>query len=236
MANVLKGCRNTEQLCLHWILYLFPSLGEYYLKKNLGVYWQISLKALSDTLPFSLLAFWRSLPGILCIQPRGLGWTLTFKWRHGLQDAKLLENCHEKDDDHTNGKQFHSLDPHDSWMEGVAEFSGPSLCETWPSQRAERRPRPGRVNPDLMSQRVLSGGNQGSVWLERDSMGLVPGPEKSVKARAASWMKAALKSTLMLKWKICGSRHIWKTSLSRPMGGNGGCVTSHLLKCIKRDV
>ena len=43
--------------------------------------------------------------------PRG---ALTFKGRHGLQDAKLLEHCHEKDDDNTNGKQFHALDLHDS--------------------------------------------------------------------------------------------------------------------------
>lgn len=66
--------------------------------------------------------------------------------------------------------------------------------------------------------------------------GMFPGPGDSMRARPASWTKAALMSTLMLKWKICGSRHIWKTSLSRPMRENGGCVTSHLLQCIKRDV
>lgn len=67
-------------------------------------------------------------------------------------------------------------------------------------------------------------------------MSLVPGPENNERARAASWTEAALKSTPMLKWKICGSRHIWKRSLSRPMGGNGGRVGSHLLQRVKRDV
>lgn len=63
MTNVLKGCRNTDQLCLHWILYLFPSLGEYCLNKNLGLYWQTLLKALWHfTFQFiSILAFFSCL-------------------------------------------------------------------------------------------------------------------------------------------------------------------------------
>lgn len=75
-----------------------------------------------------------------------------------------------------------------------------------------------------------------SVWLVGDCMGWFPGPGHSMRTRPVSWMKAALISTLMLKWKIRGSRHIWKTSLSGPMRENGGCVTSHLLQCIKGDV
>lgn len=88
---------------------------------------------------------------ILSTRTRGLRWTLTFKGRHGLQDAKLLENRHEEDDDHTDGEQFHALDPHDSWLGvggwGGGGFSGPSLRETWPGEGAEGRSRPGRVNP-----------------------------------------------------------------------------------------
>lgn len=94
-----------------------------------------------------------------------------------------------------------------------------------------------RVKLGLASQQqVFNRGNQESVWLVGDSMGWFQALGDSMRARPASWMKAALKSTLMLKWKICGSRHIWKTSLSRPMRENGGCVMSHLLQCIKRDV
>jgi len=37
---------------------------------------------------------------------------LTFKG-NGFQDAKLLENGHENDDNDTDGKQLHALDPHD---------------------------------------------------------------------------------------------------------------------------
>lgn len=179
----MNGCRNTDQLCLHSILYLFPSLGEYNLNKNLGLYWETLLNTLSDTLPFSLLAFSRPVFSIVIFytKPGGLGWTLTFKWGHGLQDAKLFENCHEEDDDHTNGKQFHALEPHDSWMEVVAGVlrakSARDLAQ--PGEVKEDLGQ-GRTNPGLTSRQVLSGGNQGSVWRECDSMGLVPGPENSV--------------------------------------------------------
>lgn len=103
-------------------------------------------------------------------------------------------------------------------------------CKAWPGNKDKRKSGPAQVNPDQATQRIFSRGNQQSVWLVGDSIGLVPVPGESMRTRAASWMKAALKSTLMLKWKICGSRHIWKMSLSRPMRENGGCVTSHLLE------
>lgn len=50
---------------------------------------------------------------------------LTFKWGNGLQDAKLLENSHEKNDDHSDGQQLHVLDAHDfqvTWGILVSQF------------------------------------------------------------------------------------------------------------------
>lgn len=87
---------------------------------------------------------------------------------------------------------------------------------------------------------VFNGGeprsDRNQVWLVGGRMGLFPGPGGSMRIRPGGWTKAPLMSTLMLKWKIRGRRHIWKTSLCRPMRENGGCVTSHLLWCIKGDV
>lgn len=78
-----------------------------------GRFW-LKLSMTFQLIPIQLLFSLRPPIFILHFWPRGLRQTLTFKWRHGLQDAKLLENCHEEDDDHTNGKQFHTLDPHGS--------------------------------------------------------------------------------------------------------------------------
>lgn len=64
-------------------------------------------------------------------------------------------------------------------------------------------------------------------------MSLFPSPGLGMRAGTRSCTKAALMSTLMLTGKICGSWHIWKTSLSKPMRENGGCVTSHLSERIK---
>lgn len=36
---------------------------------------------------------------------------LTFQ-RHGLQNAELFENSHKQNDDHSDGKQLHSLNTH----------------------------------------------------------------------------------------------------------------------------
>ena len=102
-------------------------------------------------------------------------------------------------------------------------------------ERDDRKPGAGLVNDKAFQQGWTRTG-QDSVWLVGGSMGLFPGPGRSMRTRPVSWMKAALMSTPMLKWKKRGSRHIWKTSLSGPMRENGGCVTSHLLQCIKGDV
>lgn len=115
-------------------------------------------------------------------------------------------------------------------------------------QACTRRPGPGERRkeasgtsdavPEAGQQQVFSTeGSQEETGIRSGwCMGLFPGPEHSMRTGPAGWTKAALMSTLMLKWKICGSRHIWKTFLSAPMRENGGCVTSHLLRCIKGDV
>lgn len=153
---------------------------------------------------------------------------LTFKRGNGLQDAKLLKNCHEKDDDHTNGKQLHALDPHDFRL-GAPQGQA---FKAWPGEGDEIKSEKARVkrSPPSPQQQVFSRGfgNQSGWW--------VAGPGDNMRARPVSRMKAALKSTPMPKWKICESRHIWKTSLRRPMRENRGCVISHLLQRIKRDV
>lgn len=153
---------------------------------------------------------------------------LTFKGGNGLQDAKLLKNCHEKDDDHADGKQLHALDPHDFRL---AAPQGQAF-KAWPREGDEIKSEQARAkrSPPSPQQQVFSRGfgNQSGWW--------VPGPGDNMRARPVSRMKAALKSTPMAKWKICESRHIWKTSLRRPMRENRGCVISHLLQCIKRDV
>lgn len=78
--------------------------------------------------------------------------------------------------------------------------SGPSLQDqAWPGLD-ERKP--GQSWAQRVNNKCFNGGNQESVWLAGGSMGLFPGPGDSMRARPASWMKAALMSTLMLKWKI----------------------------------
>lgn len=83
---------------------------------------------------------------------RDLRWALTFKRGHGLQDAKLLENCHEKNNDHTDGKQLHALDPHDCRTGGA--HSGPSLQEKAFCRRRDDL-KPGSVFSTVVSQDVI---------------------------------------------------------------------------------
>lgn len=129
------------------------------------------------------------------------------------------------------------------WIPMTAERRGGGGAHSGPSPGGdERKPWPARVTLGRASQQQVF-----STEMNRDVTGIslvggrlhgfVSRPRThSMRTRPENWMKAVLMSTLMLKWKICGSRHIWKTSLSGPVRENGGCVMSHLLQCIKGDV
>lgn len=165
----------------------------------------------------------------LYIEQEGHRWAITFEWGHRLQDAKLLENCHEEYDDHADGEQLHALDPHDS-------TTGRS-----PLGDNQATPTPGRdgrkhglmwVAALLNNKWFQQGGvrkQQEPVRLAGDCGKSLRGPGRSMRSR---WTKAALESTLMLKWKICGGWHIWKASL---FGLMRKTAASHSLARVEGD-
>lgn len=82
-----------------------------------------------------MLTGWRDLNSSFLL-------VLTFKW-NGLQDAELLEDRHEKYDNHSDGEQLHALDAHDVRAKGAR--SGPSL-DTKPWQ-TKARTSPSHTEP-----------------------------------------------------------------------------------------
>lgn len=132
----MNSCRNTDQLCLHSILYLFPSLGEYNLNKNLCLYWQTLLNTLSETFPFSLSAF--SILRFPLLSPTpdqgASGGPLPSNEDMGSKMPNCLRTAMKRMMTTPMANSSMPWIPMTPGWRGWLEFSGPSLRETWPSQ------------------------------------------------------------------------------------------------------